>query len=98
MPFLNFRPTVVLPRVTATRAYSTWNRRPSGLKTVIARSYAIWPGCILINLGLLIKRSLIRVLLSVPPNANRRVQVLPRRRADRPRGGHRRHPPRFAPH
>ena len=38
VPSLNFSPAVVFPRVTATRAYSTWNRRPSGEKTVIARS------------------------------------------------------------
>lgn len=32
-------PTAVVPLRTASRAYSTWKRWPSGLKTVIARSY-----------------------------------------------------------
>ena len=31
--------TAVVPLCTASRAYSTWNRWPSGLNTVIARSY-----------------------------------------------------------
>ena len=31
-------PTAVVPLRTASIAYSTWNRWPSGLKTVIARS------------------------------------------------------------
>jgi len=32
-------PTAALPLRTASRAYSTWKRWPSGEKTVIARSY-----------------------------------------------------------
>ena len=32
-------PTAALPLRTASRAYSTWNRWPSGENTVIARSY-----------------------------------------------------------
>ena len=45
-PSLNLMPTVVVPRLTASRAYSTWKSRPSGEKTVMARSYAMWPACI----------------------------------------------------
>src|SRR5688500_324879 len=46
-PPLQRTPTAVVPRFTASRAYSTWKRRPSGEKTVIARSYAMLPcGCI----------------------------------------------------
>ncbi|EJK68215.1 hypothetical protein THAOC_10627, partial [Thalassiosira oceanica] len=36
-------PTAVLPLLTASIAYSTWNKCPSGLKTVIARSYDMVP-------------------------------------------------------
>lgn len=32
-------PTAAFPLRTASSAYSTWNRWPSGEKTVIARSY-----------------------------------------------------------
>ena len=45
-PSLNFKPTVVVPLLTASLAYSTWNSLPSGENTVMALSYAICPGCI----------------------------------------------------
>src|SRR4030042_1869235 len=43
---LGYDPRVVVPLLTASLAYSTWNSLPSGEKTVIALSYAICPGCI----------------------------------------------------
>src|SRR5659263_76170 len=41
-------PRAVVPRFTASRAYSTWNSLPSGLNTVIALSYPVCGDCIII--------------------------------------------------
>ena len=44
-----FTPIDVVPLLTASLAYSTWNNLPSGLNTVIALSYpALCKGCIFI--------------------------------------------------
>src|SRR3990172_6589691 len=84
IPLRNLSPAVVFPRVTATRAYSTWNRRQSGLKTVIALSYAIWPGCTEDTFRTRLRRGSHLNLLTRFPRF--RLQVLPPCAADRPRG------------
>jgi hypothetical protein len=39
-PSVDWIPMMVAPRFTSSIAYSTWKGRPSGEKTVMARSYA----------------------------------------------------------
>ena len=46
-PSLNFKPAVVVPLLTDSLAYSTWNSLPSGLKVVIPWSYPLPLGCII---------------------------------------------------
>ena len=48
-PSRNFRPTVVVPLFTDSRAYSTWYNRPSGEKVDTPWSYPRPLGCITIG-------------------------------------------------
>ena len=64
-PSRNLSPAVVVPRLTDSRAYSTWNNRPSGLKVVMPWSYPLPLGCILFPSSVSLYRRFMRMRVNV---------------------------------